>query len=209
MTHLNKANGGPAIYRAMGSGVRGSGASGVGGQQGQGRREPRLFLPIKNNIAPNTGGLAYRIESPSEDGLATVVWEADPETCSADDALAGDRDQNGGGRTDTRDDAADWLRALLADGPCPARSVGGPSPRRWALARHAKTSEGSDWRGISQTCFRRALGVDLALPRSSRLQVLTEDAHTPASERLGSTCWIRLGNTPKMLTSERVAIWTT
>lgn len=50
-----------------------------------------------------------------------VAWEPDPVNVSADDALAGERDEHGG-RTE-RDDAAGWLRDFLSDGPKLARDV--------------------------------------------------------------------------------------
>lgn len=204
VTHLNKANGGPAIYRAMGSLAFAAAARAAWAvSKDKDDESRRLFLPIKNNIAPNTGGLAYRIESPSEDGLATVVWEADPVNVSADDALAGDRDQNGGGRTE-RDDAADWLRALLADGPCPARSVEAEARdagHSLATLRRAKVAIGVVSR---KPAFGGHWEWTLPSQEVHASKVLTEDAHTPASERLGEKHAGFVGNTPKMLTSERV-----
>ena len=114
VTHLNKSNGGPAIYRAMGSLAFAAAARAAWAvTKDKGDEKRRLFLPIKNNIAPNTGGLAYRIDGLSTGG-ASVAWEPDPVIESADDALSGDR-TNGGEATEL-DDAANWLREQLSEG---------------------------------------------------------------------------------------------
>jgi putative DNA primase/helicase len=75
----------------------------------------RLLLPIKNNIGPDAGGLAYRIKPLEIGGCPVVDWEPDPVNINADDALAIEgRPEEG--RTE-RDDAADWLREILRNGP--------------------------------------------------------------------------------------------
>jgi putative DNA primase/helicase len=180
VTHLNKSGGGPAIYRAMGS-LAFAAAARAAWAVSKDKDDPRrrLLLPIKNNIAPDTGGLAYRIEPLGVDGCPAVAWEPDPVSVSADDALAGDR-EGGGGRSE-RDDAADWLRDLLGHGPRPARDV----------EREAREA------GYSIATVRRAkaaIGVvsrkpgfggpwEWTLPQPAKM--LTEDAHTPGSEHLG------------------------
>lgn len=122
VTHLNKSGCGPAIYRAMGS-LAFAAAARSAWSVSKDKEDPgrRLLLPIKNNIAPDTGGLAYRIESLGIDGCPTVAWVPDAVNVSADDALSGDREE-GGGRTE-RDDAAEWLRDYLRDGPKLAKEV--------------------------------------------------------------------------------------
>ncbi|MEZ6243371.1 MAG: AAA family ATPase [Phycisphaerales bacterium] len=122
VTHLNKSGGGPAIYRAMGS-LAFTAAARTAWTVSKDRNDPsrRFLLPMKNNLSPDAGGLAYRIETAGADGSPIVAWESDPVFISADDALGGDRDR-AGGRTE-RDDAVDWLRDFLADGPKPAREV--------------------------------------------------------------------------------------
>jgi putative DNA primase/helicase len=122
VTHLNKSGAGPAIYRAMGS-LAFAAAARAAWAVSKDKDDPkrRLLLPIKNNIAPDTGGLAYRIEPTGVGGCPVVAWEPDPVNVSADDALAGDRDQGGGGGA--LDEAMEWLRDTLSDGPCPAKDV--------------------------------------------------------------------------------------
>lgn len=122
VTHLNKSNGGPAIYRAMGS-LAFTAAARAAWSVSKDPDDParRLLLPIKNNIAPDVGGLAYRIEPVGVDGCPVVSWEPESVDFNADDALSANS-KCGGERTE-RDDAADWLRELLADGPCSSKDV--------------------------------------------------------------------------------------
>jgi putative DNA primase/helicase len=124
VTHLNKSGGGPAIYRAMGS-LAFAAAARAAWAVSKDKDDPRrrLLLPIKNNIAPDTGGLAYRIEPLGEGGCPVVAWEPDAVNVSADDALAGDRDDGGGGGA--LDEAKEWLRDTLSGGPRPAKDMKG------------------------------------------------------------------------------------
>lgn len=76
----------------------------------------RLFLPVKNNLAPDSEGLAFRIEGVTlPNGIATsrVSWEAEAVTMTADEALA-PRDED---RAPRRREAEEWLRMQLASGP--------------------------------------------------------------------------------------------
>ncbi|HEX2837584.1 MAG TPA: AAA family ATPase [Phycisphaerales bacterium] len=121
VTHLNKSNGGPAIYRAMGSLAFAAAARAawvVSKDTNDSSR--RLFLPIKNNIAPDTGGLAYRIQAQVEGHRPVLVWESDPVPVSADDALAGD---DGTEKNSAREEAEQWLRDALLIGPRPAKEM--------------------------------------------------------------------------------------
>lgn len=207
VTHLNKSGGGPAIYRAMGS-LAFAAAARAAWAVSKDKDDPRrrLFLLIKNNLAPDTGGLAYRIEPLGVDGCPVVEWEPDPVIVSADDALAGDRDD--GERTE-RDDAAEWLRDFLGDGPRAARNV----------ERDARDA------GYSIATVRRAKAIlrvvsrkpafggpwEWALPTIAQdaqpPKMLTEDAHTPPSEHLGKKQAEFDGNSPKMLNSGEVSIF--
>jgi hypothetical protein len=121
VTHLNKNAGGPAIYRAMGS-LAFIAAARQAWVVSKDKDDPdrRLLLPIKNNLAPDTEGLAYRIEAAGSDDRPVVVWEDDPVSVSADDVLA---DHRGDGRSSSLEEAKDWLREQLADGSIPAADV--------------------------------------------------------------------------------------
>jgi len=141
VTHLRKSDG-PAVYRAMGSLAFTAAARSVWAIT-KDKDDPtrRLMLPVKNNLGADVMGLAYRIQATSDPGdVPVVAWEPNPVELSADDALSQDSD-----RTE-RDDAADFLREVLAAGSVKAKEV-------FKQAREA---------GISERTLRRAqraLGV--------------------------------------------------
>lgn len=198
VTHLNKSGGGPAIYRAMGS-LAFAAAARAAWAVSKDKDDPRrrLLLPIKNNIAPDTGGLAYRIEPLGVDGCPAVAWEPDAVNVSADDALASDRDE-GGGRTE-RDDAAEWLADLLAHGPRSARDVerdARDAGYSIATVRRAKAAIGVVSR---KPAFGGPWEWTLPVQDAQPQKMLTEDAHTPPSENLGEKQAEMDGNPPKML----------
>ncbi len=204
VTHLNKSGGGPAIYRAMGS-LAFAAAARAAWAVSKDKDDPRrrLLLPIKNNIAPDTGGLAYRIEPLGVDGCPAVAWEPDAVNVSADDALAGDRDE-GGGRTE-RDDAAEWLADLLVHGPRPARDVerdARDAGYSIATVRRAKAAIGVVSR---KPAFGGPWEWTLPAQDAQPPKMLTEDAHTPPSEHLGKKQAEIDGNPPKMLNREGVS----
>jgi hypothetical protein len=79
----------------------------------------RLMLPIKNNLAPDTGGLAYTIAT-SPSGEPIVAWSSERVELSADEVL----DARGrGAPDDDRQYALQWLATRLAHGPSPTRQV--------------------------------------------------------------------------------------
>ena len=132
VTHLNKNAGSAAMHRVTGSLAFIAAARAgwlVAADKNDAKR--RLFLPIKSNLAADVSGLAFSII----DGA--LAWERGPVTLTADDALAGNERKDG--RTE-RDDAADWLRELLADGPM----------------RKADVDAVADENGVSKGTLRRA-----------------------------------------------------
>jgi len=123
VTHLRKGEG-PAMYRAMGSlafvaAARAVWAVARDKDDPTGRR--RLFLPVKNNLAGDQTGLAFALGQAAS-GVPCVGWEPEPISISADDALSADRpaDDDGGSALD---EAVEWLREALADGPVQAKDV--------------------------------------------------------------------------------------
>ncbi len=83
----------------------------------------RLFLPAKNNIGPDIGGVAFGVEPftlPSGIETSRILWEADPVTITADEAMAPAPED--GDRTMT-DDATDLLRDVLIVGRVMARDI--------------------------------------------------------------------------------------
>jgi hypothetical protein len=136
VTHLNKATGGPALYRTSGS-LAFVAAARAAWLVTKDRDDPhrRLMLPAKNNLSGGADGLAFRIG-----GGPRVEWVDGPVPTSADEALAASWGGSGEGRSEVAD-AVVWLRDLLEDGPRPSREVlaaareAGYSARTLARAR--------------------------------------------------------------------------
>lgn len=112
--HLNKNGMGSAMYRSMGSiaFVAAARAAYIVTKD-KDNQERRLVMPIKNNLAKDTTGLAYSIIT-AENGAPVVAWESEPVMITADEALApfeSDEDKT----------SADWavmvLQDVLKDGP--------------------------------------------------------------------------------------------
>ena len=83
----------------------------------------RLFLPAKNNIAADVGGLAFSVESfqlPNGIQTSRVLWEAQPVTITADEAMVPAPE---GGEQTMTDDAIDLLRDMLIGGRILARDI--------------------------------------------------------------------------------------
>ena len=157
ITHLSKGGAGNAIYRSMGS-IAFVAASRAAWLVAKDKQSPtrRLFLPMKNNLAADTAGLAFGIVS---DGAAPyLAWEKGDITMTADEALAPEPREYD---APERDDAAEWLRTMLADGPAAASD----------LQRQAKT-DGHAWstvrraKGGSSGSCRAA--IDLAMRGNGR-----------------------------------------
>lgn len=77
----------------------------------------RLLLPGKSNLSAPAPGLAFSIVP----NPVRVDWEPNPVSTTASEVLAAQR-RAGSGRTE-RDDAAEWLYELLADGPVLAKDA--------------------------------------------------------------------------------------
>ena len=119
VTHLNKNAGGPVMYRSMGSLAFAAAARGVlVVTKDPNDPSRRLVLPVKNNLASDVLGMAYRIVADELGDLASVAWVPEPVEISAEDALAADRSQN-----HEESDAASWLRETLSGGKVPANEI--------------------------------------------------------------------------------------
>jgi hypothetical protein len=104
----------------------------------------RLLLPGKNNLALQGSGFAFTIcgEPPA------IVWEHDPVTMTADDALNA---ENGGERKkpgpepNARNQAAEWLRDMLRTGPMAASNIKSEAEKAgyaWRTIHRAKDELG-------------------------------------------------------------------
>ena len=95
VSHLNKSKGGNSAYRTMGS-LAFVAASRAAYVVAKDKKDPdrRLLLPVKANLGPDRGGLAYRLiptSVPSGAGeieVCRVEWEEGVVNISADDALS-------------------------------------------------------------------------------------------------------------------------
>ena len=115
----------------------------------------RLLLPGGQNLAREPSGLAFTISGEP----ARLCWEREPVAMTADDALAderraGSKDTRGrpGPAPEKRDEAADWLTAILASGPRPAADI----LEQWTAG------EGGSKKTLARA--KQALGVEAYRP---------------------------------------------
>lgn len=123
VSHLNKGAGRSAVYRVTGSlGFVAAARTVWSVSRDEHDHERRLMLPIKNNLARDTDGLAYSLYAAEGAVTPCVAWEDETVAMIADDALnAGD---DGPGKSAV-EQAVGWLRDLLAAGPIkPAEVIG-------------------------------------------------------------------------------------
>jgi hypothetical protein len=128
VSHLTKAAGPQALMRVNGSlaFVAAARAAYLVTPDGEDKAR-RLFLPMKNNLGPDTTGLAFRIEEatiPSGDGpveTTKVAWEFESVTITADEAMRAEapvkEDDSAIG------EAARWVHLALVEGPVPAVKI--------------------------------------------------------------------------------------
>lgn len=107
----------------------------------------RLFLCAKNNLGPDSGGLAYRIGAAfvgDERDIPApfILWENEPVTMTANEALAADGDT---AERSTKAEAGEFLKELLADGPVPQKDVkeqADAAGYSWPTIKRAKKTAG-------------------------------------------------------------------
>ena len=120
VTHLNKGGGsGNALSRVTGS-IAFSAAARASFVITRDPDNPdrRLMLPLKNNLAKDTHGFAYKIEEKEVSGIITtgVAWKSDKIDLSAEEVLS-----TQGGNSENRAFAESFLKEELKDGfeiPC-------------------------------------------------------------------------------------------
>ena len=88
----------------------------------------RLFLKAKNNLAANSDGLAYSFQAPVVATDATgdlvapcIAWSSQRVGITATEALAAAI--GGNDEPTATDDAVDFLRKVLAEGPLPVKDI--------------------------------------------------------------------------------------
>lgn len=147
VTHMSKGIAGRALYRAMGSlGFIAAARAAWLTIADADDPKRRLFLPAKMNLAEEPSGLAYRLVPVMLDKIGPVgrvEWESGAVNLTADAALAAaaaDPEARA-----TRDQAAEWLRAALADGPKQTAELQEEAREAgiaWATIRRAQAAVG-------------------------------------------------------------------
>ena len=147
VTHKSKGKGNSAINSAIGSvGFTGVARTAFLVDKDPDDQDRRLFLQIKNNIAKDPGGLAFRIGQHMLPGGiigSAIFWDSDRVSCTADEILAANESAS---ERPARTEAEDFLRDILRDGPRPARDV----------ESEAKEA-GISWRTVNRA--KKKLGV--------------------------------------------------
>ncbi len=119
VTHLNKSEGGNALYRGGGSiGIVGQARSALLVAEDPGDERRRVLASLKNNLSQPAPSLVFNVAS-AESGAARVEWVGDTEL-KADQLL---NVMASAGRRSAQDGAEDFLREALADGPKKAADV--------------------------------------------------------------------------------------
>jgi hypothetical protein len=112
VSHLNKGSG-KAAYRVTGSLAFSAAARATWLViEDPDSKLRRLWVPVKLNLAPDRGGMAYSIQE--IDDRPVVAWEAEPISIDANDALQAE--QQSQEERSERDEAKTVIRDLLAGG---------------------------------------------------------------------------------------------
>jgi len=124
VSHLTKSGGNEAMLRVMGSlgFVAAARAAYLVGKDPEDDKR-RLFLPMKNNLADDTGGLAFWVRGHDlGNGIWTscVEWDSEPVTMTADELMRPEGDPE---ERSALNDAMDWLRALLCSGELDSKQI--------------------------------------------------------------------------------------
>lgn len=140
VAHLNKASGLSAIYRGNGSiGIVGAARTVFLVAKKPGEPDKRVLAGVKNNLAPMPPTLAFRIET-APNGSPRVRFDSRPLEMDANDILTALSDE-ATGKTTARNEAADFLKELLANGPVPQSQIKEEAEgagHSWPTIRRAK-----------------------------------------------------------------------
>jgi hypothetical protein len=127
----------------------------------------RLFLPVKNNLAPMGHGLAFRlvqhfVSTKNGETLASAIaWESEYVASKADEVMAA----NAGGedtRQSAKQDAEEFLRSVLAAGPVSVTELEADAKAAGLLGDKQAISQSKPFRSARDT-----LGIK---PRKSGFQ---------------------------------------
>jgi len=124
VTHLNKNNTGPALYRFVGSlaFVAACRLAFVVARDPE-NADRRLLIPAKANITADQSGYAFTIESVHHEGIdqevARVVWEPEPVSVTLDGLVQAD----GAHRRHERERVKAFLQRELAAGPVASKTL--------------------------------------------------------------------------------------
>ena len=158
VTHLNKSDSGPALYRSMGSIAFVAAARAawmVTKDPADPSGERRLLLASKNNLGPEKSGLAFWIQAKPDDHYGAVVaWDPTPVHKRVDEVFSEaqrKRDKKG-----KRDQAAEWLKETLAKGPVPQKEIARLSESEGIAERTLERAK----KGIGVTSSNKGFGAD-------------------------------------------------
>ncbi|MBX6370111.1 MAG: AAA family ATPase [Rhodospirillales bacterium] len=119
LRHLNKSGGAKAIYRGGGSiGIIGAARVGLLVAADPKDDSRRVLAVVKSNLAAKPEALAYRLVTDAERDVAKLSWEG-PAGYTADELLATRSEDE----RSAEDEAEEFLRAELEEGPKPASEV--------------------------------------------------------------------------------------
>lgn len=146
ISHLNKGDSAKALQRVTGSlaFVAAARAAFLVAED-RDTEGQRLFIPMKNNIGPDSTGYAFRIEPaefPGRIRTSRIIWAGDRVAITADEALT--QEGEAGGKSEL-EAAKQFLQAELADGPVSAKAIERDAHGNglaWATVRRAKAALG-------------------------------------------------------------------
>ena len=117
----------------------------------------RLFLHLKNNLAPKPQGLAFRLEqrvvatdqkTGEEIVGSCIVWDSEPVSTTADEAMSHHRDAS------AKEDAVEFLRSVLAAAPIKVGEIEQQARDAGLLSEDQRLSQSKPFRSA-----RKSLGI--------------------------------------------------